>query len=213
MKRMLLATTFIVLGSVSALAGGHGGSEPSQPSSSPGAVVAASSAARSASISRSVSMATGGQSRSRATGGTASNAVTVNNGGGASGGSYGAGSGRAPDVIPPPMPGGNACSVGLSLGGAGQAGGGAAGITWESESCARREMARIMWNMGDAGASKEMLCREREAQIAYANRGEPCETDRQRFVKEGWAHAADGWHAPAGWTAPSPSLWERLTGR
>lgn len=99
------------------------------------------------------------------------------------GGSAGAG----PELVAPGIVGGNPCTVGVSLGGIGQNGGGTLGWSWESHECSLRQSAAILANLGLTKASVETLCRtSNDERWALRNAGVYCADDVERWRKEGW---------------------------
>lgn len=197
-RRPLFSVIALMSVTSTAFAGGNGdyGHQPTQPTGTTynatvnntalaGALAnsRSSSASNSHSASTSTSAATGGRSNARATGGNSSvnnSGVNVNNSSG-NGHSY-----NTPDAIAPSINGGNTCAVGgsgaLSFAGIGLGG----GYSGESKSCALRQEAALLYNMGFVVEAKNMLCEDTNYSNAFARSGHPCAADVQRWMKQGW---------------------------
>ena len=69
------------------------------------------------------------------------------------------------------------CMGSTSLG-AGMSGGSVVfGTTWEDEACVRRLDARELKSIGDAEASKELMCSSKAVRKAFKSVGRPCKVD------------------------------------
>ena len=149
------------------------------------------SSSNSGSVSGSRSQATGGNSQSGATGSAASGATT-----GPSTVNFSTGNNSpytstqpsdvtvrsAPTIYAPNVVTGNVCALGASVGASWLGAGGAAGMSWESMQCERRQTAALLWNMGtpdSRAAAKEVVCNSPEIRMAYRNAGAPCLADMQ----------------------------------
>ena len=177
---------------------------------------AARANAASTSQSRSAAQATGGHAN--ATGGTANAAggsasggrasaaggaggnggnasaqgapVTVNN---STGGGGSRQNNNTPDVLAPAINGGNPCAVGgtagLSMPGFGIVG----GYSGEGQDCTRRASAALLYNMGFRGPAKDILCQDTRYSTAFAQAGQPCSADVQRWQREGYRQDDNGY--------------------
>lgn len=88
----------------------------------------------------------------------------------------------APTVYVPNIVTGNVCALGASGGASWLGAGLAAGVSWESMSCERRQTAALLWNMGtpdSRAAAKEVVCVTPEVRAAFARSGSPCIGDGQ----------------------------------
>jgi len=86
----------------------------------------------------------------------------------------------APTIYAPNVVTGNVCALGASVGASWLGAGGAAGMSWESMQCERRQTAALLWNMGtpdSRAAAKEVVCNSPEIRTAYRNAGSPCLVD------------------------------------
>jgi hypothetical protein len=84
---------------------------------------------------------------------------------------------NTPEVMPPPVAGGNPCAVGASAGislpGFGIAGGG----TWADKACERRQQAALLFNMGEPKVAYELMCQDDKVRSAMKIAGKPCGGD------------------------------------
>lgn len=88
----------------------------------------------------------------------------------------------APTVYVPNIVTGNVCALGASAGASWLGAGVAAGMSWESMQCERRQTAALLWNMGtpeSRAAAKAVVCNSPEIRAAYYATGAPCPSDVQ----------------------------------
>lgn len=183
MKHVLLATAALFVCGTAYAGQEHQPAPAAMPAAAPANTAISRAAALSASQSRASAVATGGQSRSSATGGQSS--VTVNNTASTGGRGYGGGysaRGNTPDVVLPGVSGGHPCGLGGSAGGSGMSIGAAVGAMWPGRGCEVREKARLLYNMGDHRAAREAACLDDDLRRAMFSGGAPCAKDAR-----GWA--------------------------
>jgi hypothetical protein len=92
----------------------------------------------------------------------------------------------APTIYAPNVVTGNVCALGASGGASWLGAGVAAGMSWESMQCERRQTAALLWNMGtpeSKAAAKEIVCNSPEIRAAYAAVGAPCAVDMARVAQ------------------------------
>lgn len=80
----------------------------------------------------------------------------------------------APTVYAPPVSGGNPCTLAVSGGASFLGWGAAAGGTFVDQDCADRQKIAMIWNAGFKGAAKELMCNDRNTYNAFKTAGEPC---------------------------------------
>lgn len=156
----------------------------------------ASSGSNANSGSASSSRAQGGNGTGTGTGTANAGGGTATGGGGTAGLTFNQGNNSpstvnnpndvtirsAPTIYVPNVVTGNVCALGASAGGSFLGWGAAAGMSWESMQCERRQQAALLWNMNtpdSRAAAKEIVCDTPEIRAAYRRSGSPCQADMQ----------------------------------
>ncbi len=84
---------------------------------------------------------------------------------------------NTPEVIAPNVMGGNPCAVGASGGLALPGFGLSAGGTWADKACELRQQAALLFNMGEQGVARELMCQDDQVRKAMISGGKPCVAD------------------------------------
>ena len=80
----------------------------------------------------------------------------------------------APPVYPPPVSGGNPCSLGASAGASFLGWGAAAGASYVDSDCADRQKIAMIHNAGYAQAARELMCNDKATYFAFRGTATPC---------------------------------------
>jgi hypothetical protein len=185
MKSILMAATALAILCGPALAerpnsdaGSNGtGNATSSSNSSAKATSSTRSASKAAAIGNSTTVNVSGYTGTEGsgTGGSGSTGTGTTGGYLEYGGGYTVR--NTPEVIAPSIVGGNPCSVGASGGMSLPGFGLALGATWADKACERRQIAALMFNMGEKTVAFEVMCQDDVTRAAMKTAGKPCVAD------------------------------------